>query len=165
MSKYNEEAIIKVENVTELTGVLGNIDINYVKTYIIIAQDAKIKPILGIELYNKLLADFKTDSLDDAYKEIYDLYVTKMASYFTAHFLYKLHNFKASNNGILIASPENFETLTVDDIFKIADAWLMAAVSIQNEFEKNIHSYNIPEYPRKSSDNKGDSFFQTNIFF
>lgn len=87
-------------DIPALTAFSGNIDADSLKPHIYTAQTTDLKRILGLELYNKINADYIAGELDGVYKTIYDDYVVDMLTYFSCTNYMAFGGYKTSNNGI-----------------------------------------------------------------
>ncbi|KAA5534297.1 DUF6712 family protein [Paenimyroides baculatum] len=156
--------LLNQNDLPRLTSISGNIDIDYIKPYVKMAQDSNLKTILGEQLYKKIENDFESDSLAGDYLTIYDEYIVDMLVYYSAYYLISFHNYKISNNGILKASPENQETIDNLDIEKIASKYLQLGASVELRFNQEKHKYNIPELQSKNCGDANSGSYQMNWF-
>lgn len=156
--------LLNQNDLPRLTSISGNMDIDALKPFIKMAQDSNLKSILGENLYNKIENDFINDSLSDDYKEIYEEYVVDMLVYYSAYYLISLHNYKISNNGVLIASPENHETIDNQTIEKVASKYLQLGASVELRFNQNKSKFNLPELKSNNCDDNDSGNYKMNWF-
>lgn len=156
--------LLNQNDLPRLTSISGNMDIDALKPFIKMAQDSNLKSVLGENLYNKIENDFINDSLSDDYKKIYDEYVVDMLVYYSAYYLISLHNYKVSNNGVLIASPENHETIDNQTIEKVASKYLQLGASVELRFNNNKSKFNVPELKQNKCSGNGGGNYKMNWF-
>ena len=63
---------LKEADIPTLTAFSGNIDADKLMPHIFTAQTTGLKRVLGIELYDKMLTDYESDSLANEYLIIYN---------------------------------------------------------------------------------------------
>lgn len=156
--------LLNQNDLPRLTSISGNMDIDALKPFIKMAQDSNLKSILGENLYNKIENDFINDSLSGEYKKIYEEYVVDMLVYYSAYYLISLHNYKISNNGVLIASPDAHETIDNQTIEKVASKYLQLGASVELRFNNNKSKFNIPELKQNNCGDSGSGNYKMNWF-
>ena len=141
----NNIYLIGQNDLPKLTSISGNMDLDILKVYVKMAQDSNIKSTLGDKLYNKIEELFVNDELDGDYLKIYNEYVVDMIVYYSAYYLFQIHNFKIGNNGILKSSPTDYETVEMSDLQKVANTYLQLASAVEKRFHDNKQSFTIEE--------------------
>lgn len=74
-------AIITEANFKEKTAMNQNVDWSLVEPYIVVAQEIGLRPILGENLYDKMLEDFENDALAGAYLTLYNKYIIQYVAF------------------------------------------------------------------------------------
>lgn len=149
--------LIDIMDLARITSIQGKADANLCKPYIKMAQDQQLKEYLPLDFYKKLEKDIKDNTLTGDYKLIYDDYIKDMMTYYTAYHMVMHTNFKIGNKGVLKASPDNFETVELEDIDQIAQRYYQLGASVLNQYNKNKHLYDIPELKENDSCKKNQN--------
>jgi hypothetical protein len=133
---------IKENDIPQLTSFAGSIDSDSLKPFVYIAQTTDLKPILGLELYNKINTDYIANSLSGVYLQIYDDYILDMLVYFSCSRYIALNPVKVAQNGII--KPE----MSADkkEIDSLSARYNTLANNVVVNFKAFIETQNIPEY-------------------
>lgn len=91
--------LLNQNDIPSLTSFDGNIDADKLKPYIFLAQKNDVRKALGVALYNKILADYKSNSLTDVYETIYNDFVVDMLVFFSCSMYMSFGGIKVSNKG------------------------------------------------------------------
>ena len=142
--------LINIEDIAKLSGFDGNIDNDSINPFIFMAQNAEIKRILGLELYNKLLLYNETGNLSGNYLDIYSNYVSIILAYYTCSFYLQLGVPKVSQNGVYLVTPEKTEQIFDEKTNKMADKYEKLAVGLELKFIDYLDLLNLPERPSPS---------------
>ena len=135
------------------------VDKDRITPSIFIAQNTDIKRILTPDLYFKILADFKANTLTDDYLVIYEDYVSLMLVYFSvADFI--------SRNSIMVSNAGNLKNQPINSVvadYKETDRQSKYYRDLGAHFEREFYEYmkyktNIPEYTRTSFDDESFNF-------
>jgi hypothetical protein len=108
--------LIKQEDLSKNTPLGGNIDATKYIPALKAAQATTIKPILGEELYDKLVEDFKNNNLEGDYLTLYDEYVKPMLIHLGASYYLTTGGYQIDNKGIYKANSENYKGLDQQEI-------------------------------------------------
>lgn len=142
--------LITIEDVAKLSGFDGNIDNDSISPFIFMAQNSEIKRVLGLNLYNKIVADFENDILTGDYLSIYTNYVAIIQAYYTCSFYLQLGIAKISQNGAYLVTPEKTEQIFDDKTNKMAEKFEKLAVALELELVGVLDGLNLPERPAPS---------------
>ena len=143
--------LITIDDISRLSGFDGNIDNDSINPFVFMAQNSEIKRILGVDLYNKILADYENDVLAGDYLTIYSDYVAIILAYFTCSFYLQLGIPKVSQNGAYLVTPEKTEQVFDDKTNKMADKYEKIAIGLELKLLELLDSLNLPERPAPST--------------
>lgn len=138
--------LIKESEITKYTPLSGNIDLYKLIPPFKAAQINVIKPILGEDLYNKIVLDFSTDSLSDDYKVLYDMYIKNMLIHLATSYYLTAGAYQIDNRGIFKHKADNAESVNQDEIDYIAKQQYKYYSDYKREFYSHIKTLDIPEY-------------------
>lgn len=143
--------LLKPTDIPSLTSFSGNIDADALKQYIYLAQKNDIKRILGKELYDKILADYKADSLAGDYLEIYEDYVVEMLVFFSCSKFMTFGGYKTTNNGIHKVNIDGALVPDPKEVQALSSGYRDLASSSENAFYEYMKTKNITEYPNTTA--------------
>jgi len=127
----------------------GNVDPDKIVVNIAFAQKRVIEPLLGTELYDKMIDDFTVPTTyAGLYKILFDDYVHPITKHEALAEYIELSSFMIDNGGAYRHTAENRETLSNDDIQKISAPYHAYAQSDIIRFNKWICKNTLPEYKR-----------------
>jgi hypothetical protein len=141
--------LVKANDIVQLTGIGGNIDTDSLNPSINIAQSTHIKRILGLDLYNKILTDYKNNDLVGNYLTIYNDYISFMLSFFSVSIYLSLNNAKISNAGTFKMNIENGTQPTPSEINTLGKNHESIAISYETNFYEFMKTIDIPEYNKQ----------------
>ena len=93
--------IISEENLRQFTDINNNVDSKLLKNAVREAQDIEIQRILGTKLYNKILADIKTNTLTGDYEYLVLNWVQNALLYYSYYYSLEDIYVRPRNNGLL----------------------------------------------------------------
>jgi hypothetical protein len=140
--------LLKQNDVTRLTSISGNVELDKLTPFMWIAQNQEVKRVLTDNLYAKILVDFAADNLDGNYKVIYDSFVLPMMVHFTAaHYLTSAPYYQG-NGGIYKIAPEGTEAITQKELTSLVSYQRNLGASYELQFHKwlKVNYTSIPEY-------------------
>jgi hypothetical protein len=138
--------LLKNNELTKNTILGGNIDADRFIPAIKAAQNTKIKPLLGKELYNKVCTDFASSSLSGDYLELYNDYLKDMVIYSSSEIYLSVGAYMVSNNGITKIKTENSETVEKNEVDFLVQQYAKLYNHYEREFIKWIKLNPLPEY-------------------
>lgn len=126
----------------ERTAVHGNIDPKLLYPEIKVAQDMFIHPILGTNLYNKLLSDVNVSGVTGSYKTLLDDYVIDALLYYTLSGLPIGISYQFWNKGVMRKVGDNTENPSMSEL-----------VDIHNHFRQRAEWYGerLTKYLKQTS--------------
>lgn len=141
--------IVSVETLKEVTSIHDNIDPKLIKSWIKVAQDLDIKPLLGTALYNKIVSDIQSSSLSGAYKTLVDDYLTDTLCWYTMKRLPMQISYQFWNKGVLRSSSQSTEIPPLEDLITMGNDYSNIAESyadMTRRYLKQNAADSFPEY-------------------
>ena len=138
--------IIKPSDIYQLTSLGGNIDNDSIAPHIYTAQITELKRVLGVPLYNKILADYDADTLAGSYLELYQNFIVDLVGYYTASIFIGFGGYKIENAGIFKATAENGQVVDLNETEIIISRYRQLASNIELTMFEYLKTANIPEY-------------------
>jgi len=138
--------LIKQEELTRNTLIGGNVDVDRYLQAIKACQNVLIKPLLGLELYNKIVSDFETGSLSGLYLEMFDDYIKEMIIHGSAEIYLSQGAYMISNNGITKTKTDSSETVSKEEIDYLVEASRKLYRLYEEQFLKWIKLNPVSEY-------------------
>lgn len=137
---------ISPAQVKQTTILGGNIDVDKFNFCIDSVQITVIEPLLGTELYDKIVTDFTADNLTGDYLTLFNEFVfpiTKHES--TAQYL-NIAQYSVTNGGVFKHAPESSEVVDVQEVKSLSDVYHNNAQMYILRFNKWICKNTITEY-------------------
>jgi hypothetical protein len=126
----------------------GNVDVDKYIVNIAFTQLSVIEPLLGSELYDKILADLVAGTLTGDYETLFTEYVQPITKHEALAEYIEVSNFMVDNGGTFRHTAENRENTTKDDTQFLAGKYHSLAQMYIKRFEKWICKNKIDEYKR-----------------
>lgn len=146
------QLFLEPDDISEIVGFDGNIDIDRIKPIIEVAQKINIKNLLGDDLYNVIYQG----SLSGNYLKILNDYIRPILAWHTASIYLSLNTFKTANNGSFKLGGNTGDTSPTSlEIKEMASNYKNIAVSYEGQFLKFMATIEIPEFKnaKKTTDN------------
>lgn len=143
--------LLKENDIPRLSSISGNTDVDILATYIKMAQDGEMKRILTLPLYNKIVADFESDTLSGVYQTIYEQFVVDILVYYSAMNIILFNSFRVDNGGIYQYEPKNATPLEMDEVEKVANRYRRLGAAVELSFNDWIRSNKVKEYANSGS--------------
>jgi len=124
----------------------GNIDRDKFTFCIANAQITTVEPLLGSELYDKIVADVTNGTLVDEYLFMYENYIKPITKNTAVAEYIEISVFTLANNGLFKHSPENSEAVTRSESEYLSGKYRAMAQMYAQRFEKYICKNSIKEY-------------------
>ena len=154
----NTLLLLEPNDIIKNTQISGNIDIDYLYTFIKVAQLTDIKRILTTNLYNRILNDFRNGTLAGEYQFIYDEFVVDMLSYFSAGRYLEFGHTKISNAGVFKSTGSSYNATSSDENDKLSKAYLSLANSLELGFVDYMKGVTVTEYKKDCSTDNSFGF-------
>lgn len=156
--------LIKVDDIPKYTAISGNIDLDRITPHVRLAQRTEIKRVLGVDLYNKVVKDFASDSLKGIYKTIYDEFVVDLLVNYSAYHITIFNTLRVDNAGNFYYEPDDARSADVEDTEKIASRYQKIAASIELEFSRWLRTNKVPERLDSGDCNNSSNSFKMSWF-
>lgn len=149
-----ETLFITPAEIAATTILGGNVDPDRYVVNIAMAQLSVIEPLLGTELYDKIVAGVIADDLAGKYLTLYTEYVKPITKHEGLAEYLEVGNFLVENGGIFKHTADNRETTDKDDTQFLAGKYHSLAQMYVQRFDKWMckNSADIPEYKRYQDD-------------
>ena len=140
--------LLKEDDISKNTPLSGNVEVSRLIPAIKSAQLIFIKPVLGTELYNKILNDFIVDNLTGLYEEMYEVFIKPMLIHKSTSHYFTFGAYQITSKGIYKAGGTDGEGLTKNEI----DYMVKAQDSFYQNFKNELWGFlkenedSIPEY-------------------
>ena len=145
------------DDMSKYSNISGNVDLDKMTPHIYSAQIVQLKPILGVDLYNKIVADYSGDTLAGEYEIIYNEFVVDILVNLSAARFITYAPFQLNNGGVFRHTPENSDSADVEDVKFLVTQFNQMASSIELMFYDYMKDIDIPEY--KKNCNGGSNSF------
>jgi hypothetical protein len=132
--------LLKEDDITKLTNISFNVDIDKITPFIYMAQKTKLKPLLGSELYEAIMTEFDEDTLAGDNLELYNDYIVDYLVYYTAYYFWSFGIYQLDNAGAYRTSVDNSEGLEEEAVIRVAKMWEQQAESVRIQLVKFLES-------------------------
>ena len=147
--------------VKERTALDANVDERYIRPLIRDAQLLYILPILGTDLYNKLVSDANANKqsgtpITEPYKTLLNEYVVNVLLFRVMVDVGDFISLKARNNGVLRQGNEGGNAATLQEIQRLSDKYEAKAEAWEYRLNHYLNEKcdDFPEYT--DNDDEGD---------
>ena len=153
---------ITPQELTETTIIGGNVDIDKYQMNIENVMITVIEPLLGTELYDKIVDDITNDTLTGLYETMFNDYVKPITKNQACAEYVTVSGFMITNGGAFKHAPENAEIMGSEEKELISTIYSSKADTYISRFEKWICKNPLPEY-KTSQDEVNASKSVTNV--
>lgn len=143
-----ETLIILPSEITALTIMGGNVNPTRYMVNVAFVQVGVLEPLLGTELYEKILSDFESDTLAGKYLELFDKFAHPIVLNESVAEYIEVGNFLVENGGVFKHTADNRAETTKDDTQFLAGKYHAYAQRFVIRFNKWIckNSQYLPEW-------------------
>ena len=113
---------ISTDRIKKDTALGGSVDDNLLLPYILMAQDRYILPILGTDLYDKLISDIQGSSLAGAYLTLLQTYIQPALVQFAFATVIPFLRLRFVNNSVVTMSSEQGNSVSHSDLKPLINA-------------------------------------------
>jgi len=124
----------------------GNVDVDKYLFCIADAQLRVIEPLLGSELYNKILTDAEADTLSGLYLTLYTEYVKPITKNSAVAQYIEIASYILDNGGLYKHTGENIEVVDKQEVLFLSNKYNALAQMYIQRFNKWICKNVIEEY-------------------
>lgn len=142
----SELLFITPDELTKTTILGGNVDVDKYTFSILNVQLKVIEPLLGSELYDKLVADIDADTLAGDYKVLYDEFVKPITKNESIAEYIEVANVMLTNGGLSKHTADNSEIPDKDEVYTLSNKYHALAQMYVSRFYKWICKHPIEEY-------------------
>jgi len=162
-----EFLFVSPSDIKSTTVIGGNVDVDKFVFVIADVQNTTILPLLGQELYEKILAEAEANTLTGDYLELYTKFVQPITKYQTVANYVLISNYMVDNGGTSVHQSNTKEAVDSDGLSKLANTYAGMADTFIDRFQEWICNHSLPEYKTyqegvdasKHVSNRGGWFF------
>jgi len=141
-----EILFISPQELSNTTILSGNVDIDKYTFCIANVQVTTIEPLLGSELYEKIITDLEADTLADLYLELFEKYIKPITKHYSVGQYIEIASYILDNGGLYKHTGENIEVVDKQEAQFLSNKYNAMAQMYVQRFEKWICKNTIPEY-------------------
>jgi hypothetical protein len=141
-----ELLFITPQEMSDTTILSGNVDIDKYTFCIANVQVTVIEPLLGTELYNKMVEDIIADDLTGLYLEMYTKFVKPITKFNAVAEYLQIASYILDNGGLYKHTGENIEVVDKQEAQFVSQKYSAMAQMYVQRFEKWICKNYIAEY-------------------
>lgn len=134
------------EELAETTILGGNVDIDKYTFTILSTQVRVIEPLLGTELYDKIISDITGDTLTGLYETLYNDFVKPITKHEAIAEYIEVCSYMLDNGGLFKHQPDNAEIVDKEEAQFLSGKYHSVAQMYIQRFEKWICKNNLTEY-------------------
>jgi hypothetical protein len=125
---------ISQDYLKKYTPIDGNVDQKLLNPVILSAQEDYIKPVLGTDLYNKLVSDIQASTVTGDYKTLLDDYIRPALREWCVYECIGVVSFKIRNNGLIVQGNEGGQAASLQQLERYEDKYYKKAKIKQGLF-------------------------------
>jgi len=134
----------------ERASIHSNIDPKLLYPEIKAAQDMYIEPVLGTNLFNKIVDEVDAGTISGDYKDLLDDYIIAALIYFVLSSLPEAISFQFWNKGVVRKQGDNTELPSMSDLVSLSDKYRVRAEwyaqRLNNYLKANADENFLSEY-------------------
>jgi hypothetical protein len=146
---------ISTDRIKKDTALGGSVDDNLLLPYILMAQDRYILPVLGTDLYNKIISDIQGSSLTGVYLTLLQTYIQPALVQFAFATCLPFLRLRMVNNAVVTMSSEQGSSASHSDLKPLISASMDQAEFYRERLIDYI-SNNTSSFPEYSSNTGAD---------
>tara|TARA_R100000329_G_scaffold45965_1_gene43104 strand:- start:242 stop:817 length:576 start_codon:yes stop_codon:yes gene_type:complete len=146
---------ISTDRIKKDTALGGSVDDNLLLPYILMAQDRYILPVLGTDLYNKLISDIQGSSLAGVYLTLLQTYIQPALVQFAFATCLPFLRLRMVNNSVVTMNSEQGSSVSHSDLKPLISASMDQAEFYRERLIDYI-SNNTSSFPEYSSNTGAD---------
>lgn len=141
-----ELLFVTPQEMTSSTILSGNTDTDKYLFCILNTQLTTIEPLLGSELYDKVISDIEAETLTGLYLELYTDFIKPITKNEALAQYIEIASYMVDNAGIYKRSGENVEVVDKDEVQYLSGKYKSLAQMYVTRFEKWICKNPLVEY-------------------
>lgn len=138
--------LISAEILKDRTGIHSNIDDKLLYPEIKAAQDMYIHPILGTNLYNKIISDVDAGTITGDYKSLLDDYIIDCLIYYVLSGLPEALSYQFWNKGVVRKQGDNTELPSMSELIDLSNKYRVRAEWYGDRLNKYLREYASPSF-------------------
>lgn len=139
---------ITPREITKTTVLGGNVDVNKYEFFIESVQFSVIEPLLGTELYDKIVNDVTNETISGDYLTLYTEYIKPIVKNEALAEYIEVASLSVNNGGIYKHQAESAENATNSEIEALAGKYHHLAQNHIQRLDKWLCNNRITEYKR-----------------
>ena len=143
---------ITPQEIASTTILGGNVDVDKYVFVINSVMITTIEPLLGTELYDKILAEWTADTLAGDYLTLFEEYVQPITKNESAAEYIEMSSYTLANGGLYKHAPDNAEVVDKDEAQFLGGKYHNLTQMYIQRFEKWICKNPITEYKTSQDD-------------
>lgn len=153
-----ELLFITPQEIARTTIVGGNVEADKYSFCIFNVQITYIQPMLGDDLYNKIVSDLEGDTLTGDYETLFNEYIKPITKYYAVAEYLDISNYVSVNKGLLKPTSENSTTPERREVDMVAGKYRSLGQAFVVRFEHWISENNLPEWNKCEATDIQQSF-------
>ena len=141
-----ELLFITPQEITQTSIIGGNVDTDKYQMCILETQVRVIEPLLGSELYQKIISDIELDTLTGDYLELFTDYVKPITKYEACAGYIAISPYTLTNGGLYKNNPENVEIVDKKEVDSLSERYSSIAQTYVERFNKWMELKKLEEY-------------------
>lgn len=141
-----ELLFIQPSEITKTTILGGNVDIDKYQFCIVNAQISVIEPLLGSELYDKIISDIEGETLTGLYATLYNEFIKPITKNEALADYIEMASYTLDNGGLFKHQPDNAEIVDKEEAQFLAGKYHNLAQMYVQRFNKWICKNKLTEY-------------------
>lgn len=146
-----ETLLITTDEIVLYTPMGGNVDTDKYNPCILDVQIMVIEPLLGTELYNKLLTDLAAGPLTGNYKILHESYIKPIMRHQVFAEYVEIGSYNVANAGIYKHAPADSEVVSKGEVQYLSATQRTKAQVYIDRAEKWLKENRLPEYKNNCS--------------
>jgi hypothetical protein len=140
--------LINGDYIRQYTELNKSVEEGYIRSSVRKAQDIELQPLLGTDLYNKILSDTEDASISGVYLTLKDTYIKPCLVEWAMYYLIPILDVKIDNGGLVQRISENTTPATSTVVNRLMDHHLASAKFYAQRMVNYIceNSSLFPEY-------------------
>lgn len=138
--------IIRPSEITEMTPLGGNIDIDKILPVIYDVQITVIEPLLGTNLLNKIILDIENENLQGDYLILYEQYLKPILRHQIFAEYVEIASYSVDNGGIFKHQPTDSQIVDKTEVQYLAQTQRTKAQMYIDRAHRYLCNMNIPEF-------------------
>lgn len=150
-----ETLLIRPSEITEFTPLGGNVDTDKYLPCVYDVQIMVIQPLLGDDLYTKIVTDFANDDLTGEYETLYTVYLKPILRHQVFAEYIEIGSYTVGNAGIYKHAPADSEVVSKSEVQYFAQTHRTKSQTYIDRAKRWLRKSSIEEYKDRDCNSKG----------